>query len=84
MSALLPEPLGPITPTRSPKWISSEKAETRSAIWSERRSSTIRAESLPRMRTAMAWSATGDGGGPAARNRFQRVSIASARLAQDG
>ena len=47
-------------------------------------SSTIRAESLPRMRTAMAWSATGDGGGPGARKRFHRVSIASARLAQSG
>ena len=82
ISCVLPEPLGPSSPTRSPKWTSSENGETSSSIPSERRSSTRRAESPPRIRTTIDSSTTGAGGGPASRKRSQRVSAASAFLAQ--
>ena len=74
ISSLLPDPLGPSTPTCSPKWISSENGDTRSASPSERRSSTRRAESPPRIRTTIGTSLTGAGGGPVSRNRRHRVS----------
>jgi hypothetical protein len=77
----LPEPFGPIRPTRSPKWISSSNRRTSPSIATSRNRTTIRAESPPASRTAICWSVTGAGGGPASTNRFQRVSAASARFA---
>jgi hypothetical protein len=81
MTCDLPEPFGPISPTRSPKWISSLNGWTRPSNPSSVRRSTRRALSPPRRRMWTFWSVAGAGGGPAATNRRQRVSAASAREA---
>ena len=84
ISALLPEPLGPITPTRSPKWISSENAETQPAdaerAQIEHLASRVAAPD-PHRDPGVAGRRRRRAGGA---KRFQRDSIASARLAQSG
>ena len=84
MRWVLPPPLGPIRPTRSPKWTSSENGSTSPSTPTSFSTSALRAESAPRMRILICWSVTGAGGGPSSAKRRQRVSAASAFFAQTG
>ena len=74
-------PFGPMRPTRSPKWTSSEKGKNRSPMATSTMFTTLRAESAPRRATVICWSGTGGGGGPLATNFSHRVSAALALVA---
>ena len=75
----LPVPLGPTSPTRSPKCTSAVNGSTNPSTSTSSQRNAMRPLSAPTRFGVMRWRGAGAGGGPASTYLFQRVSAASAR-----